>query len=152
MRLSGSFFFDALRLVFLKASESRYKRTRPLLKRVLPKSLLWDFLIILSAKHSIENGRIGARERCHSETTQPTHFRALGSRNRVTAPVALPASRVILRERDDRLAQGIRDACHVATRKAPNGGRVVAVLGLLHVNGVAQRLLDMDQSTASPTN
>lgn len=66
--------------------------------------------------------------------------------------VALPASRVILRERDDRLAQGIRDACHVATRKAPNGGRVVAVLGLLHVNGVAQRLLDMDQSTASPTN
>jgi hypothetical protein len=65
--------------------------------------------------------------------------------------VALPACRVILRERDEQLVQGIREACRVATQKAPNGGRVVVVLGLLHVNGVAQRLLGMDESTSSPT-
>lgn len=56
--------------------------------------------------------------------------------------VALPAVKVILRERDDCLTDGIREACRVATEKAGEGkkGRVVAVLGLLHVNGIAQRL------------
>ena len=52
--------------------------------------------------------------------------------------VALPATRVVIRERDDVLTAGIRAACQ---QLAPPGGRVVAVLGLLHVNGVAQRLL-----------
>ena len=56
--------------------------------------------------------------------------------------VALPAARVILRERDDCLTHGIREACRVAAKKAGEGkrGRVVAVLGLLHVNGIAERL------------
>ena len=57
--------------------------------------------------------------------------------------VALPASRVILRERDDTLTQGIREACRVAANNAAgtnSRGRVVAVLGLLHVNGIAERL------------
>lgn len=56
--------------------------------------------------------------------------------------VALPAARVILRERDDCLTHGIREACRVAAKKAGQGkrGRVVAVLGLLHVNGIAERL------------
>lgn len=56
--------------------------------------------------------------------------------------MALPAVRVILRERDDTLTQGIRQACRVAAAKAGDNqrGRVVAVLGLLHVNGIAERL------------
>uniref|UniRef100_A0A7S3L447 Uncharacterized protein n=1 Tax=Amphora coffeiformis TaxID=265554 RepID=A0A7S3L447_9STRA len=58
--------------------------------------------------------------------------------------VALPAARVILRERDDILTQGIREACRVAADNAARTnhtrGRVVAVLGLLHVNGIAERL------------
>lgn len=57
--------------------------------------------------------------------------------------LALPATRIILCERDDALADGIRSACQTA----PKGGRVVAVLGLLHVNGVAKRLLS---STSLP--
>lgn len=48
-----------------------------------------------------------------------------------------PVVKVILTERDAILTKGIRVAC----QRAGNGGRVVAVLGLLHVNGVAQRLL-----------
>jgi pheromone shutdown protein TraB len=65
--------------------------------------------------------------------------------------LALPAARVILCERDDPLADGIRTACEVAVaRRSEQGGtsnaRVVAVLGLLHVNGVAQRLLDTTKS------
>lgn len=75
--------------------------------------------------------------------------------------IALPATQAILRERDDCLARGIATACRLAVQKkrarmvamrtssqrSSEGwieqptGRVVAVLGLLHVNGVAQRLL-----------
>jgi len=55
--------------------------------------------------------------------------------------VALPAVRVILRERDDILTANIREACRLATEDGSQSGRVVAVLGLLHVNGVARRLL-----------
>jgi hypothetical protein len=61
--------------------------------------------------------------------------------------VALPATRVILRERDDQLVTGIQAACRLAAERKTRGGssgtpaRVVAVLGLLHVNGVAQRLI-----------
>jgi len=53
--------------------------------------------------------------------------------------VALPITRIILSERDEHLASGILKACE---RAGPDG-RVVAVLGFLHVNGVA-RLLCMD--------
>lgn len=67
--------------------------------------------------------------------------------------VALPAARVVLRERDDRLSEGIRAACRVVAQDnqidETNQGRVVAVLGLLHVNGVARRLLsgaDQDET------
>jgi hypothetical protein len=57
--------------------------------------------------------------------------------------VALPAARIVLRERDDQLTAGIRAACRVAHLESTttNNGRVVAVLGLLHVNGIAKRLL-----------
>jgi len=58
--------------------------------------------------------------------------------------VALPAARVILAERDDILVRGIKAACRVAAAKHEQDGehgRVVAVLGLLHVNGVAKRML-----------
>jgi len=63
--------------------------------------------------------------------------------------IALPATRVVLRERDDQLTKGIRAACRQIAgsddqkknvMQSPK--RVVAVLGLLHVNGVAQRLLE----------
>ena len=60
--------------------------------------------------------------------------------------VALPTSRIILSERDDQLAKGIEDACKFASEKRSgandddNGGRVVCVLGFLHVNGVAKKL------------
>jgi pheromone shutdown protein TraB len=49
----------------------------------------------------------------------------------------VPVVKVVLTERDDILTDGIRAAC----RRAGRGGRVVAVLGLLHVNGVARRML-----------
>ena len=65
--------------------------------------------------------------------------------------LALPATRVILCERDDQLTQGIRAACRSASKKKPDeNARVVAVLGLLHVNGVAKRLLQQqdDDDTA----
>jgi hypothetical protein len=82
--------------------------------------------------------------------------------------VALPAARVVLRERDDQLTAGIQQACRLAVQgKGKRGnnnnnnnnnddsnnnnsappGKVVAVLGLLHVNGVAQRILS---SSAMP--
>jgi pheromone shutdown protein TraB len=50
--------------------------------------------------------------------------------------VALPAVRVVLCERDEQLVHGIREACRLSEK-----GRVVAILGLLHVNGVAKQLL-----------
>jgi len=57
--------------------------------------------------------------------------------------VVLPTSKVILSERDDQLTKGIEDACSFAAEKNTNGegGRVVCVLGLLHVNGVARQIL-----------
>ena len=66
--------------------------------------------------------------------------------------LALPAVKVILRERDDILAHNIRQACELAMANNPtHQGRVVAVLGLLHVNGVAERLLQEKESPSSPT-
>lgn len=68
--------------------------------------------------------------------------------------VALPAARVVLRERDEQLTAGIQQACRLAVQQQQNGSKnktsvpkVVAVLGLLHVNGVAQRILS---SAATP--
>jgi hypothetical protein len=62
------------------------------------------------------------------------------------AVLAVPVTKVILAERDDQLAKGIQAACRLAGEKRPDGqGRVVAVLGLLHVNGVAQRLLKQEE-------
>lgn len=56
--------------------------------------------------------------------------------------VALPTSKIILSERDEQLARGIDVACQIAAEKNDHDrGRVVAVLGLLHVNGVARRIL-----------
>jgi len=65
--------------------------------------------------------------------------------------VVLPMVRIILTERDDQLARGIDLACEIAAETAArdedksvqgSGGRVVAVLGLLHLNGVARRLIE----------
>lgn len=58
--------------------------------------------------------------------------------------IAVPAARVVLRERDEFLAKGVRAAC----REAGPNGRVVAVLGLLHVNGVANRILEPESEEA----
>lgn len=64
--------------------------------------------------------------------------------------LALPATRVILCERDDQLTEGIRAACRSATENGANdNARVVAVLGLLHVNGVAKRLLQQQEDQES---
>ncbi|CAJ1966862.1 unnamed protein product [Cylindrotheca closterium] len=49
----------------------------------------------------------------------------------------LPAVKVILFERDQVLTNGIKASC----KRAGKGGRVVAVLGFLHVNGVAKKML-----------
>jgi hypothetical protein len=56
--------------------------------------------------------------------------------------VALPATQIILSDRDDQLAAGVRSACQLAMTRAQGErpGRVVAVLGFLHVNGVARRV------------
>jgi pheromone shutdown protein TraB len=57
--------------------------------------------------------------------------------------LALPAARVILTERDEYLTRGIQAACRLESEKNKSEpGRVVAVLGLLHVNGVAKQLLN----------
>lgn len=53
----------------------------------------------------------------------------------------LPSVRVILSERDCQLTEAINAACQIAVEKKHDQPRVVAVLGLLHVNGVAKRLL-----------
>ncbi|KAG7348600.1 TraB family protein [Nitzschia inconspicua] len=50
---------------------------------------------------------------------------------------SIPVVKTILTERDEILTTGIQEAC----QRAGKGGRVVAVLGLLHVNGVANRML-----------
>jgi len=50
----------------------------------------------------------------------------------------LPAVKVILFERDRVLTNGIKASC----KRAGNGGRVVAVLGFLHVNGVTKMMLE----------
>ena len=60
--------------------------------------------------------------------------------------VAVPTSKIILSERDNQLAKGIDDACKFASTKLldrgeSDCGRVVCVLGFLHVNGVAKKLL-----------
>jgi hypothetical protein len=70
--------------------------------------------------------------------------------------VALPAARVIVRERDDQLTAGIQQACRLAVQSKGRLGKgnnatppkVVAVLGLLHVNGVAQRILSTTSTQA----
>jgi hypothetical protein len=71
--------------------------------------------------------------------------------------VALPAARVVLRERDEQLTAGIRQACRLAVQQQQQNGskksstpKVVAVLGLLHVNGVAQRILSSSAATPPP--
>ncbi len=72
--------------------------------------------------------------------------------------LALPSVRIILSERDGQLTNAIHAACRVAKEKrnksrstsstrnidctsTESNARVVAILGLLHVNGVAKRLL-----------
>lgn len=72
--------------------------------------------------------------------------------------LALPAVRVILSERDSQLVDAIHSACKVAAEKCEKidgddtnnddssnsqHPRVVAVLGLLHVNGIAKSILNM---------
>lgn len=57
--------------------------------------------------------------------------------------VALPTVKVILTERDEHLAKGIDDACaRVAERYEDSHriGRVVCVVGFLHVNGILKRI------------
>jgi len=58
--------------------------------------------------------------------------------------VLLPMVQLILSERDNQLARGVDAACKIAAEKDKNGGRVVAVMGLLHLNGVAKELLADD--------
>lgn len=53
----------------------------------------------------------------------------------------LPTTGVILTDRDVQLSNGIEDACKIASLKKSNGGKVVAVLGFLHVNGVAKTVM-----------
>jgi len=62
--------------------------------------------------------------------------------------LAIPTSRVIISERDQHLANGIRTACHALVDESvkvsceQNNQHIVAVLGMLHVNGVARHLLE----------
>lgn len=60
--------------------------------------------------------------------------------------LALPAVRVILSERDGYLTRGVQAACRLQTPSGKQPERVVAVLGLLHVNGVAKQLLENENS------
>lgn len=77
--------------------------------------------------------------------------------------LALPSVRIILSERDGQLTNAIHAACRVAKEKrnksrsthssrnidstsTESNARVVAILGLLHVNGVAKRLLIDDEN------
>lgn len=84
--------------------------------------------------------------------------------------LVLPATQVVLRERDEHLADGIRTACQQYSQQPISNNNdanknsfvdtsqqqdeelvVVAVLGFLHVNGVAQRLLQNSGQRASET-
>ena len=59
--------------------------------------------------------------------------------------LVLPATRVVLHERDAILANGVLAACKVAKDESGDTdppSRVTAILGLLHVNGVTRRLLN----------
>jgi hypothetical protein len=67
--------------------------------------------------------------------------------------LALPLTKIMLTERDQHLARGIRDACQVVqSKRIPSGATsdetyhgnapaIVVILGLLHVNNVAKQLL-----------
>lgn len=68
------------------------------------------------------------------------------------AAAAPDAIATMLDERDDGLATSIDAACHEA-RRDPTGGTppaIVAVVGLLHVNGIAARLSRPSWSEAEP--
>eukprot|EP00980_Cylindrotheca_fusiformis_P029312 scaffold23091_cov152-Cylindrotheca_fusiformis.AAC.2 len=76
--------------------------------------------------------------------TDPTAFETISHLCASTAIIGssfvgltLPAIKVIITDRDGILTSGIQAAC----RHAGKGGRVVAVLGFLHVNGVAHRMI-----------
>ena len=64
--------------------------------------------------------------------------------------LALPASKVIIYERDVCLAEEIEKACYniggpsssSSSQEQQKSSNIVAILGLLHVNGVAKQLLD----------
>jgi pheromone shutdown protein TraB len=61
--------------------------------------------------------------------------------------IVLPLVQIVIHERDDQLASGIAAACALLRQQQDYNEdnytpRVVAVLGLLHVNGVAKRLID----------
>lgn len=68
------------------------------------------------------------------------------------AVLMVPVTQVILAERDDQLTDGIRAACRIANSKHQaegKKGRVVAVLGLLHVNGVTKRMMAASETVQS---
>jgi pheromone shutdown protein TraB len=60
--------------------------------------------------------------------------------------IVLPVVKVVISERDDQIASGISSACALMQRnnseRKGSVARIVAVLGLLHVNGVAKRLVE----------
>jgi len=77
--------------------------------------------------------------------------------------LALPLTKIMLTERDQHLARGIRNACQVVQRKRfpsgvssdethnGNAPTIVVIVGLLHVNNVAKQLLLKPSAPQSPT-
>lgn len=55
--------------------------------------------------------------------------------------LALPTAHVVLAERDEFLARGIQKACEIAVLEPHKEKRVVAVIGMMHVNNVARHLV-----------
>lgn len=72
--------------------------------------------------------------------------------------LALPLTKIMLTERDQQLARGVRDACHIVHRNRVSSSAigddtnnesisvVVVILGLLHVNNVAKKLLQTSET------
>jgi hypothetical protein len=134
-----------------------------LLRLTLPSFLLLQFAIILSsASTGGDSLSLGSMIVDLSPTMSQTDWVGLATDFGVDLltsalillvgyiSLALPAVKVVLSERDVQLVDAINAACDVASEKQNMEGfssppRVVAVLGLLHVNGIAKMIVDNDQ-------
>lgn len=118
---------------------------------VPPTVFFWAMVYGMAALAGIDVSSNAAQQQAYYETATlaekiPHWIASAGVLSMGYLGLVLPVVSVILTERDEILTQGIQAAC----RRAGKGGRVVAVLGLLHVNGVAKRMMLTAPPVLSP--